>query len=138
MPFELGLEGHSDGDVLVHAITSAVLGAAGLGDMGSYFPSTDPSLAGMDSTVLLQRAAAMASERGWDVAFVDATIVAQRPKLSPYLEAMAESGARTLEIDTGLVNVKATSTDGVGAIGEGAGIAAQAIVTLKDGQPAGA
>ncbi len=138
VPFELGLEGHSDGDVLLHAITSAVLGAAGLGDMGSHFPSTDPSLAGIDSTVLLQRAVAMAAERGWAVVFVDATIVAQRPKLSPYLEAMAESIAQTLDLDAGLVNVKATSTDGVGAIGEGAGIAAQAIVTLKGGQPAGA
>ena len=131
VPFEFGLEGHSDGDVLLHAIADAVLGASGLGDLGTHFPSTAPELAGIDSRILVRKVVEMASERGWSVAYVDATIVAQRPKLGPYLERMRLSIAETLGVEPGFANVKATSTDRVGAIGRGEGIAAQAIATLR-------
>jgi 2-C-methyl-D-erythritol 4-phosphate cytidylyltransferase/2-C-methyl-D-erythritol 2,4-cyclodiphosphate synthase len=125
------LEGHSDGDVLLHALASAVLGAAGLGDLGSNFPSSDPAYAGIDSRGLLKRAASMAGDAGWVVAYLDATIIAQQPKLAPYVNRIAESIAKTLSIASGSVSIKITSTDHVGAIGRGEGIAAQAIVTLS-------
>jgi 2-C-methyl-D-erythritol 4-phosphate cytidylyltransferase/2-C-methyl-D-erythritol 2,4-cyclodiphosphate synthase len=131
VPFEFHLEGHSDGDVLLHAVASAVLGGAALGDLGHHFPSSDPSLKAIDSRVLLARTAALAHEAGWLVEFVDATIIAQRPKLAPYLVNIARSIAGTLGIEPGHVNVKATSTDHVGAIGQGEGIAAQAIATVR-------
>jgi 2-C-methyl-D-erythritol 4-phosphate cytidylyltransferase/2-C-methyl-D-erythritol 2,4-cyclodiphosphate synthase len=125
------LEGHSDGDVLLHAIASAVLGAAGLGDLGSNFPSSDPTYAGIDSRELFQRAASMAADAGWDVAHLDATIIAQQPKLAPYVNRIKDSIAETLAIPVESVNIKITSTDHVGAIGAGEGIAAQAIATLS-------
>jgi 2-C-methyl-D-erythritol 2,4-cyclodiphosphate synthase len=131
VPFDFHLEGHSDGDVLLHAVASAVLGGAGLGDLGSHFPSSDPSLKGIDSRVLLARTAALAGDAGWLVEFVDATIIAQRPKLAPYLDAIARNIAGSLGMKPGLVNVKVTSTDHVGAIGQGEGIAAQAIATVR-------
>ena len=124
------LEGHSDGDALLHAIASSVLGAAGLGDMGSNFPSSDPTYAGIDSRELLKRAATMAATTGWEPSFVDATIIAQQPKLAPYVDRVTESIADTLSISVDSVNIKITSTDHVGAIGKGEGIAAQAIATL--------
>jgi 2-C-methyl-D-erythritol 4-phosphate cytidylyltransferase/2-C-methyl-D-erythritol 2,4-cyclodiphosphate synthase len=125
------LEGHSDGDVLLHALASAVLGAAGLGDLGSNFPSGDPTYAGIDSGVLLQRAASMAADAGWEVSYLDATIIAQQPKLAPYVNRIKDSIAETLSIPVESVSIKITSTDHVGAIGAGEGIAAQAIATLS-------
>jgi len=125
------LEGHSDGDVLLHALASAVLGAAGLGDLGSNFPSGDPTYAGIDSRELLQRAASMAADAGWEVSYLDATIIAQQPKLAPYVNRIKDSIADTLSIPVESVSIKITSTDHVGAIGAGEGIAAQAIATLS-------
>ena len=125
------LEGHSDGDVLLHAIASAVLGAASLGDLGSNFPSRDPRFAGIDSRELLQRAASMAANAGWEVSYLDATIIAQHPKLAPYVNRINDSIAETLSIPVDSINIKITSTDHVGAIGAGEGIAAQAIATLS-------
>lgn len=127
------LVGHSDGDVMLHAITSAVLGAAGLGDLGSNFPSDDPAYAGIDSQELLRRAVSLAASAGWVVVHVDATIIAQQPKLAPYVNRINESIAAKLSIAVDLVNTKITSTDGVGAIGRAEGIAAQAIATLSAG-----
>ncbi len=130
VPFERGLEGHSDGDVLLHAITSALLGAAGLGDMGSNFPSSDPSLAGIDSARLLERALARLRETGWEPDHLDATIIAQRPRLSGHVEAISVCIAEVTGLAPNSVNIKVTSTDHVGAIGDGEGIAAQAVATI--------
>ena len=131
VPFEMRLAGHSDGDVLLHAVASALLGAAGLGDLGRHFPSSDPAIKGIDSRVLLGRVAAMVRAHGWLVEYVDATIIAQRPRLADYLDRMAAAIAGSAGLATDGVNVKVTSTDGVGAIGEGQGIAAQAIATVR-------
>ncbi|MBM3959791.1 MAG: 2-C-methyl-D-erythritol 4-phosphate cytidylyltransferase [SAR202 cluster bacterium] len=135
VPAEVRLEGHSDGDVLLHAVASAVLGAAGLGDLGRHFPSSDPALRGVDSRTILARAVTLARASGWVVEYVDATIVAQRPKLAPYLEQIGKSVAGTLGLADAQVNVKATSTDHVGAIGRGEGIAAQAMATARQRAP---
>jgi 2-C-methyl-D-erythritol 2,4-cyclodiphosphate synthase len=129
--YDRHLEGHSDGDVLLHAIASAVLGAAGLGDLGSNFPSGDPTYAGIDSRELLQLAVSMAGDAGWEVCYLDATIIAQQPKLAPYVNRIKDSIAETLSIPFESVNIKITSTDHVGAIGAGEGIAAQAITTVR-------
>ncbi len=130
VPFELGLSGHSDGDVLAHAVIDALLGAAGLGDIGAMFPSSDPSLAGASSLSMLARAADRARAAGWRATYVDATIVAQRPTLAPHVAGMRAglAGALSLEVDE--VNVKATTTDGLGLIGRGEGIAALAVATV--------
>ncbi len=124
------LKGHSDGDVLLHAITSSILGAAGLGDMGANFPSNDLFYSGIDSSELLDRAVKMSSSDSWEPSFVDATIIAQQPKLAPYVDRITESIAEMLSLSADSVNIKITSTDHVGAIGRGEGIAAQAIATL--------
>jgi 2-C-methyl-D-erythritol 2,4-cyclodiphosphate synthase len=131
VPFEMGLAGHSDGDVLLHAISDALLGAAALDDLGRHFPSSDDAYAGIDSGLLLRRVVEMLREHGWVTEFVDATIVAQRPRLSPFQSDIAASIASLLELSPGSVNVKVTSTDRVGAIGKGEGIAAQAIATIR-------
>ena len=131
VPFDRHLEGHSDGDVLLHALSSSILGAASLGDLGSVFPSSDQQLAGIDSGVILARCVEMARSGGWAVTHLDATIVAQRPKLADHLRDMAMQIATTANIPLTSVNIKVTSTDGVGAIGAGEGIAAQAIATLS-------
>ena len=131
VPFDRHLEGHSDGDVLLHALSSSILGAASLGDLGSVFPSSDQQLAGIDSGVILARCVEMARSGGWAVTHLDATIVAQRPKLAGHLRDMAMQIATTANIPLTSVNIKVTSTDGVGAIGAGEGIAAQAIATLS-------
>ena len=128
--FDMHLEGHSDGDVLFHAISSAILGAAGLGDLGSNFPSSDPRYAGFDSKTFIQIAAAKAVDHGWRVDHVDATVIAQRPRLAPHRNAFEVQIANALDTVVDRVNVKVTSTDEVGAIGQGDGIAAQAIATL--------
>ena len=131
VPFDRHLEGHSDGDVLLHALSSSILGAASLGDLGSVFPSSDQKLAGIDSGVILAECVRLALANGWVVTHLDATIVAQRPKLAGHLGEMANHVAAIAEIPLSSVNIKVTSTDGVGAIGAGEGIAAQAIATLS-------
>ena len=131
VPFEMRLEGHSDGDVLLHAVASAVLGAAGLGDLGTHFPSSSPEWAGADSRLIVRKAAKMAAAAGWVVDYLDATIVAQQPRLGPHLVEIASGVAETLDISPDRVSIKATSTDHVGAIGRGEGIAAQAVATLR-------
>jgi 2-C-methyl-D-erythritol 4-phosphate cytidylyltransferase/2-C-methyl-D-erythritol 2,4-cyclodiphosphate synthase len=128
--FDHNLEGHSDGDVLLHAIASAFLGAAGLGDMGSNFPSSDQSLRGIDSADLLKRALRKLADRGWAPERLDATIIAQRPRLSAHVPAIRDRIAGIAGLEREAVNIKVTSTDHVGAIGEGQGIAAQAIATI--------
>ncbi len=128
--FEYQLAGHSDGDVLMHAVASAILGAAGLGDLGSSFPSGDKKYAGLDSAQFIAESTRMAFAAGWMVCHVDATVIAQRPRLSSYSEAMEANIAAIDGLENSSVNVKITSTDQVGAIGAGQGIAAQAIATL--------
>lgn len=131
IPFDNRLEGHSDGDVLLHAITSALLGAAGLGDMGSNFPSSDKDLAGIASVELLRRAMKMTRAAGWEPEHLDATIIAQRPRLSDHVAAITDRIASATGLRPASVNIKVTSTDHVGATGEGKGIAAQAVATLR-------
>ena len=132
IPHDRGLEGHSDGDVLLHAVTSALLGALGEGDLGRHFPSSDASLAGVSSAKLLAHALALARRRGYVLGNLDTTIVAQAPRLAPHLDAMRERIAKLLGSSLERVNVKVTSTDGLGAIGRGEGIAAFAIVLLEE------
>ena len=130
IPYELGLAGHSDADVLIHAICDALLGAAGLGDIGHHFPDNDPQYAGIDSMKLLERVMKSLDELGWKVNNLDATIIAQAPKLAPYIEAMRDSLAPLLAIHVGRLNIKATTTEKLGFAGRGEGIAAQAVVLL--------
>lgn len=130
IPYEYGLEAHSDGDVLLHAITDAVLGACGAGDLGKHFPDTDAEFSGIDSRVLLRQAVALARERGWVVGNTDATIIAQRPRLAPYMAAMHECVAADLQVTSDAVNLKATTTERMGFTGRGEGIAALAVVLL--------
>ena len=130
IPHPRGLEGHSDGDVLLHAVASALLGALGAGDLGLHYPSSDPRLAGISSRVIVGEVAARVRGAGLAVANVDATVIAQEPRLAPHLGAMRASLADLLGVGEDRVNVKATSTDGLGAIGRGEGIAAQAVVLL--------
>ncbi len=131
IPFERGLEGHSDGDVLLHAVASALLGALGRGGLGRHFPSSDPSLSGIASGEILRRVAAQVRQAGLALAHLDATIVAQAPRLEPYLEKMAVALAALLDVPAGRVNVKVTSSDGLGFTGRGEGIAALAVVLLE-------
>ena len=130
IPSERGLEGHSDGDVLLHAVASALLGALGEGDLGQHFPSSDPGLAGISSRVIVERVAALVRAAGLAVGNVDATLVAQAPRLAPHLGKIRAAVADALGVDSSRVNVKATSTDGLGAIGRGEGIAALAVALL--------
>lgn len=130
VPYELGLAGHSDADVLIHAVCDALLGAAGLGDIGHHFPDNDPQYAGIDSMKLLEHVMGSLDELGWQVNNLDATIIAQAPKLAPYIEAMRESLASLLAIDVGRLNIKATTTEKLGFTGRGEGIAAQVVVLL--------
>lgn len=129
--FELGLDGHSDADVLLHAITDAILGAAGLGDIGEWFPNTDPRWAGVDSKVFLTAAVSEVGQRGWEVVNVDCTIHAERPKLSPHKKAIAIQVASLLGIDADRVNVKAKTGEKVGPIGRLEAIDADAVVLLS-------
>jgi 2-C-methyl-D-erythritol 2,4-cyclodiphosphate synthase len=131
VPFSRGLEGHSDGDCLLHAICDALLGAAGAGDMGRHFPSSDLKWKGAASRLFLQETGRIISAAGFVVENVDATIVAQAPVLAPYLDAMRDAVASTLEINASLVSIKAKSTDGLGAIGRGEGMAATASALLR-------
>jgi len=129
--FERGLEGHSDGDALLHAVADAILGAIGAGDLGRHFPSNDERWRGADSGKILAKVVAMMSEAGFSIENVDATIIAQAPRLAPYQEAMHENLASLLEISPSRVNLKLTSTDKLGAIGRGEGIAGMAVVLLE-------
>jgi 2-C-methyl-D-erythritol 2,4-cyclodiphosphate synthase len=131
IPHERGLEGHSDGDVLLHAVASALLGAIGMGDLGRHFPSSDPALEGVSSADLVSRVMGMVGERGLRVGNVDATVVAQEPRLGPHLEKMRTSVADLLGVEVERVNVKVTSTDRLGALGRGEGIAALAVALLE-------
>lgn len=130
IPYEKGLLGHSDADVLLHAISDAVLGALALGDIGKHFPDTDPAYEGADSVVLLRRVWALAKERGYALGNADATIIAQAPKMAPHIPQMVRIIADALEAEEQQVNVKATTSEKLGFTGRGEGIAAQAVVLL--------
>ena len=126
-----GLLGHSDADALLHAITDALFGAAGLGDIGRHFPDTDPAFKGADSLALLTEAARRVRAAGWDIANVDSTIVAQAPKMAPHIPAMCAHIARALAIEVGAVNVKAKTAEKMGPVGEGRAIEARAVCLLQ-------
>ena len=132
LPGETGLAGHSDADVLLHAITDALLGACGLGDIGQHFPPEEPQWAGASSLALLARALALVSEAGFAVKSVDSTVIAERPRLAPHLPAMRKRIAEALGIEAERVNVKATTNEGIGAIGRGEGIAAMAVAVVRE------
>jgi len=138
IPHSRGLEGHSDGDVLLHAIASALLGALGDGDLGRHFPSSDPKLAGISSGVILADIAVRVRAAGLRVSNVDATVIAQEPRLAPHLDPIRASVAALLGVEATRVSVKVTSTDGLGAIGRGEGIAAQAVALLVSAGEVGA
>ena len=131
IPYEKGLLGHSDADVLTHALMDALLGAAALGDIGQLFPDNDPAYEGADSLVLLKTVCALLREHGYSIANVDVTVVAQRPKLAPYREEMRHRLAQVMELDSSRVSVKATTEEGLGFTGSGEGISAMAIALLE-------
>ena len=131
IPYDKGLLGHSDADVLLHAVTDALLGAAALGDIGRHFPDTDERFKGADSQKLLAQAAKMAREKGYTVGNVDATVVAQAPKLAPYLAEMRDNISRILGIEPDQVNVKATTEEHLGFTGQGEGMSAYAVCGLE-------
>ncbi len=133
IPFDKGLLGHSDADVLLHAICDALLGAAALGDIGRHFADTDAKFRDIDSRILLREAARLVGNAGFRIGNVDATIIAQAPKMAPHIEQMVENIATDLGVAMNAVNVKATTTEQLGYTGRGEGIAAQAIVSLQVG-----
>jgi 2-C-methyl-D-erythritol 2,4-cyclodiphosphate synthase len=130
IPYEYGLLGHSDADVLLHAVSDAVLGALGLGDIGRYFPDTDPTYKGVNSLLLLEHVIGLAQTRGFRVSNLDTTIVAQKPKLAPYVSQMVTNLANACQVPSGCVNVKATTTEELGFTGRGEGISAHAVVLM--------
>ena len=130
IPFERGLLGHSDADVLTHAIMDALLGAAALGDIGHLFPDTDPAFKDADSLLLAKKVAARLRENGWEIGNLDATVLAQAPKLAPYITLMRENLAAALGVSLDRVSVKATTEEGLGFTGEGLGIAAHAVCLI--------
>jgi 2-C-methyl-D-erythritol 2,4-cyclodiphosphate synthase len=131
IPHDKGLQGHSDADVAAHALSNAILGAIGEGDLGRHFPDSDPRYAGADSIRLLAEVWAVAKQRGWHLANADLTIFAQAPKLAPYVDAMRRGLAAALGVDASTVNVKASNPEGLGALGRGEGMSAAAIVLLE-------
>ena len=131
IPYEKGLDGHSDADVLVHAVMDALLGAAALGDIGKHFPDTDPAYKGISSILLLKHVGGLLRSNGWKIGNIDATVIAQRPKLAPYIRNMCENIAEALDIDIDQINVKATTEEGLGFTGEGLGIASNAICIVE-------
>ena len=131
IPWEKGLLGHSDADVLAHAIMDALLGALALGDIGGHFPDTDPAYAGADSMVLLAKVGELIRKEGWQIANIDSTVAAQAPKLKPHIPAMRERMAEVLGVSSDQISVKATTEEGLGITGGGAGITANAIVLLE-------
>jgi len=130
IPWEKGLLGHSDADVLLHAIADAILGAIGEGDIGRHFPDTDPAFKGADSLKLLEQVGKLAAERGYSLGNLDATIIAQKPKMAPHIATMCENIANILNATVGQVNVKATTEEGLGFTGTGEGISAHAVVLM--------
>lgn len=130
IPYEKGLLGHSDADVLLHAIADALLGALAMGDIGKHFPDTDPAFKGADSMKLLGHVVGLISAKGYCVGNMDATIIAQRPKMAPHIQTMRENIARVCGVDLDLINVKATTEEGLGFTGTGEGISAHAVVLL--------
>ena len=130
IPFERGLLGHSDADVLLHAITDALLGAAGLGDIGHHFPDSDARFKGADSLVLLAEAARRVRQEGWQIGNVDSTVIAQAPRLAPYIDAMRQRIAQALELTPSQVNVKAKTAEKLGPVGQGSCIEARAVALL--------
>ena len=130
IPYELGLLGHSDADVLAHAVMDALLGAAALGDIGALFPDTDEKYAGADSLLLLSEVVRTVTESGYRIGNIDATVIAQRPKLAPYIDAMRVNLAAAAGLDTGDVSVKATTEEGLGFTGDGSGIAVHAVALI--------
>jgi len=132
IPYHLGLLGHSDADVLLHAICDALLGACALGDIGKHFPDSDPRYKGIDSRELLRHVTRLVGEQGYRVVNLDATIIAQAPKMAPHIQAMASNVAADLDVPVGAVNIKATTTEQLGFTGRGEGIAAQAICLLDN------
>ena len=133
IPHETGLSGHSDADVLLHALMNALLGAMGKGDIGTHFPDTDPAFAGASSTSLLGHVLELMREAGFAIVNADVTVIAQRPRLSPHFAAIRASLARLMEVSEGVVNVKAGTMEGLGSIGEGRAMAALAVVLLREG-----
>lgn len=131
IPYVKGLLGHSDADVLLHAISDALLGAAALGDIGKHFPDTDPLYVGADSLVLLRRVGELIAERGYAVVNIDSTVIAQAPKLAPHIGQMRQNIARALSIDIDCVSVKATTEERLGFTGDGSGIAAHAVCLIQ-------
>ena len=131
VPYEKGLMGHSDADVLLHALMDALLGAAGLGDIGSHFPDTDPQYAGASSLLLLIRVGQKLREAGYALVNADVTLLAQAPKIAPYRQAIVENIADAWGVELGQINVKATTEEGLGFTGDGSGMAAHAIVLLE-------
>ena len=131
IPYEKGLLGHSDADVLLHAVMDALLGAAALGDIGKHFPDTDEKYSGISSIELLRHVGALLEEKCFVIENIDATVIAQRPKLLPYMEQMKENVAQTLGITSDRVNIKATTEEGLGFTGSGEGISAQAVCLLQ-------
>ena len=129
--FERGLEGHSDADVLIHAVCDAILGAAGLGDIGEHFADTDPEYKGISSMILLEKCGALLEKQGYEVSNMDCIVFAQVPKISPYKKKMEDNIAGSLNMDAVLVNVKATTTEKLGFIGKEQGIAAQCTLLVK-------
>ena len=132
IPYEYGLLGHSDADVLLHAVCDAILGALGLGDIGRYFPDTDAAYQGIDSMLLLEHVVGLAQTRGFRVGNLDTTIVAQRPRLAPHVGQMVTNLAKGCQVPSGCVNVKATTTEQLGYAGRGEGIAAYAVVLMEE------
>lgn len=130
IPYELGLLGHSDADVLLHAVCDALLGAAALGDIGKHFPDNSDDFKGIDSRILLRNVVKLLSENGYKIGNIDATIIAQKPKMAPYINAMRKNIADDCGIDIGCVNVKATTEEGLGFTGEGKGISASAVCLI--------
>ncbi len=130
IPYEKGLLGHSDADVLVHAVMDALIGAMGLGDIGKHFPDTDPAYKGADSIGLLRHVGALMTSKGYELGNIDATIIAEKPKMAPHIELMQKNIAEALGADISQVNVKATTEEGLGFTGDGSGISAQAVCLI--------
>lgn len=135
IPYDKGLDGHSDADVLLHAITDALLGAAGMGDIGRHFPDTDPRYKGVDSRLLLREVALKLAQSHWNVLNIDATIIAQAPKMAPHIPNMEENIAADLGLARNLVNIKAKTTERLGFTGRGEGIAAEAVALIAPVYP---
>ena len=134
IPHELGLDGHSDADVLIHAIMDAMLGAAALGDIGKHFPDTDPQYRGISSILLLEHCCKLLETHNYIIINIDATVIAQAPKLSPYIEQMRNTVARAMNLSVDQINIKATTEEKLGFTGAGLGISAQAVVLIQKAQ----